>query len=336
MAEAAAQPSLKGPRIKFCETPEPAGRCGQRGGRAKLRRGGGGEGGRAWFVCEARGHAQRALRLNAGAGDVERGQAGLNSGTGHSEATAHAAGPGKRECHCQLARFVVQAGTMQNPYIPAQDAQFDSWLVNFSTLLTASPTTYGLTSGDATTVAGVTTAWSAAYLAATDPSTRTSVTIAAKDAARTTATQTVRPLATQISRNPAVDNGDKTAIGVNLPNTARTPIPPPTTVPGLTLVSAIHFQHTLSYKDTSTPTTKAKPAGAIGLDLRVTIQVGAASDPEAAKPWTVATKSPVIVSFTAPDVAKTATYWGRWATRSGPGGQAQYGDWSAPLSVVIV
>lgn len=225
---------------------------------------------------------------------------------------------------------------MQAPYIPPQDAQFDAWVTNFSTLLTADPTTYGLVAGDATAVAAVVTPWSAAYAAATNPSTRTSVTIAAKDAARNAATATIRPFAVQISRNAGVSNDDKTAIGVNLPNPNRTPVPPPTTVPGLTLVNAIHFQQTIAYRDTSTPTSKGKPPGATGMELRATVQVGPATDPEAAKPMTVATKSPIVLSFTAPDVAKTATYWARWVTRSGPGGQAQTGDWSAPLSVVII
>jgi hypothetical protein len=229
------------------------------------------------------------------------------------------------------ASFVMQA-----PYIPSKDADFDSWLVNFSNLLTASPTTYGLVSGDAVIVAGVTTTWSAAYAAATNPGTRTSVTIAAKDAARNNATATVRPYAVSISRNPAVDNGDKVDIGVNLPNPARTPIPAPTTQPALSLRSAAHFQHVLAYRDTSTPTSKAKPFGAVQMELRVTVATGSSSDPEAAKPLTQATKSPVFISWTSPDVGKTATYFARWVTKSGPGGQAQYGPWSAPFPVVIL
>lgn len=225
---------------------------------------------------------------------------------------------------------------MQTPYIPTRDADFDAWLSNFDTLLTASPVTYGLTAPSAVIVAGVTATWQTAYTAAINPATRTPVTIAAKDAARNAATSTVRPYAVSISRNSAVTNGDKTAIGVNLPNPSRTPVPPPLTVPGLALVSAIHFQHILSYRDTSTPTVKAKPPGVVGCEIRVTIQIGSATNPEAAVPLTVATKSPVANSFVSDNVGKTATYWARWVTRSGPGGQQQSGEWSAPLSVVVI
>jgi hypothetical protein len=224
----------------------------------------------------------------------------------------------------------------QAPYIPAQDAMFDAWLTNFSSLITTSPTTYGLVAGDATIIAGVTTTWSAAYAAAINPSTRTPVTVAAKDAARNAATATVRPYAVQISRNSGVSNDDKTAVGVNLPNPSRTPVPPPITQPALSLVSAIHFQMTLAYRDTSTPTSKSKPFGATHLDLWVATGTAPVTDPSTAKPLTLATKSPVTIAWTGPDVGKTATFFGRWSTRSGPGGQNQVGPWSAPLSVTIV
>lgn len=225
---------------------------------------------------------------------------------------------------------------MQAPYIPAADAPFDAWSANFSDLITAAPATYGLDAGDATAIAAVVNPWHTAYLAAINPVTRTSVTIAAKDAARTAAEPVLRQYAQQISRNPAVTNDDKTAVGVNLPNSMRTPVPPPTTQPALSLDAAQHNLQRLSYRDTSTPTSKAKPPGAIGLELRQFIGTAPGTDPEAAPSWGVVTKSPVAIGTSNADVGKLATYWGRWVTRSGPGGIAQTGPWSAPLTVAIV
>jgi hypothetical protein len=225
---------------------------------------------------------------------------------------------------------------MQSPYIPATDSGFDSWLANFSGLITATPADFGLTAPDAVIIANAYTAWNAAFLTATNPATRTSPAIAAKDAERLLAEQVVRPYAISISRNPAVTNLDKTAVGVNLPNSARTPIPPPLTVPGLTLVGAIHFVHTLAFRDTSTPTTKAKPFGAIGMELWRTLAVGPSADPATATQIGVLTKSPNTIGYTSPDVGKTATYWGRWITRSGPGGTAQVGPFSAALAVLVI
>lgn len=225
---------------------------------------------------------------------------------------------------------------MQTSYIPPGNDAYDAWFRNFSTLITANPTTYGLVTGDATAIAAQYTSWHAAYLLAQNPSTRTTPTVAAQAAARSTTVAFVRPYAITISRNPAVTNDAKTAVGVNLPNTARTPVPPPTTVPALALVSAIHFQQTIAYKDTSTPTTKAKPFGAIALELWIAKGTTPATDPSQATLYGSLTKSPAQIGFTSPDVGKFATYWGRWSTKSGPGGQNQTGPWSAPLTVAIV
>lgn len=224
----------------------------------------------------------------------------------------------------------------QPSYIPAKDADFDAWLLNFTTLLTAAPTTYGLTAPDAVICAAQYTAWHPAYIAATDPSTRTSVTVAAKDAARVTAEQVIRPYAQQISKNASVTPGDKTAIGVNLPNNSPVPIPAPTSFPILGFRSATPLQHLLQYQDSDLGTGKAKPFGAIGLELYRAIGTVPAVDPSQAEYYAQVTKSPCRVTFTAGDVGKTCTYFARWITRSGPGGVAQSGPWSAPLVAAII
>jgi hypothetical protein len=224
----------------------------------------------------------------------------------------------------------------QTPYIPAQDAALDAWSANFADLITAAPATYGLIAGDATAINAVVDPWHTAYLAATNPVTRTSVSIAAKDAARTAMLPVLRSYGQQVARNPAVDNGDKTALGLNLPNSARPPIPAPTTQPTISLVSATHNQHTLAYKDQTTPTSKAKPFGAIGIELRQAIGTAPVTDPALMAPLGTITKSPTTVATDSGDVGKLASYIGRFVTRSGPGGVAQTGPWSAPLTVAIV
>jgi hypothetical protein len=225
---------------------------------------------------------------------------------------------------------------MGSPYIPAKDADFNNWLTNFSTLLTASPTTYGLVAGDATAVAAVTTTWSAAYLAATNPVTRTAVTIADKDAARLAAEGLVRPLAVSVSLNGGVTNMDKTAIGVTVRVTTPTPVPPPTTQPALSLSGAVHNLTTLRYYDTSTPDAKAKPPGVRGIQIFQGIGTVPAIDPSQCQFLNDWTKSPNYVNYDGTQVGKIATFFGRWFTQSGPSGQKQFGPWSAPLSVAIV
>ena len=221
-------------------------------------------------------------------------------------------------------------------YVPAPDALFSAWLLNFSTKLTASPATYGLIAGDAVIVAAQNTAFQAAYLAAITPATRTGSTIAAKDAARATAESVVRPYAQRIKVNPAVSNAARVDIGVTVDAFPPTPIPAPTSSPVLMLMMATPLQHTMQYRDALTPTSKAKPYGVKQLALFVTVGVAPAVDPDAALYRGGFTKSPMNIGFESSQRGKVATYFARWENGSGPGGVAARGPWSDPVSVIII
>lgn len=216
------------------------------------------------------------------------------------------------------------------------DSLFADWLLNFSTLLTASPTTYGLTSGDATTVATLQSAYATALATATTPSTRTADTIAAKDSAKSAALAGVRPLNQRISQNASVADSDKVAIGGTVKVSPPTPIPPPLTFPVLGIDSQTAGVVNMSYKDSATPTSKAKPFGAFGMQLARNIGTTFATDPAQCAIIGVITKSPLVDTYDVTDSGKKITYFARWQTRGGPGGQAQFGPWSAPVQTVAV
>lgn len=222
---------------------------------------------------------------------------------------------------------------MQPDYIPAQDVLAGDWASNFSTLVTAAPATYGLIAGDAVIIAAAVLAYTNALALATDPGTRTPATIAAKDSTRAAMEATCRPYAVGISRNLGVTNEDKIAVGVNLPTITRTPIPAPLTAPALSLASASVGIHQLAYRDATTPTSKAKPFGAIGVELRRVAALVPAVDPDQAVFVDVLTKSPQNVVVPPGDAGKLVTYFARFRTRSGPAGVAQTGPWSAALTI---
>jgi hypothetical protein len=224
---------------------------------------------------------------------------------------------------------------MAIPYIPPKDADFNDWLVNFSTLLTANPTNYGLVAGDATAVATVKNAWVTAYTAAVNPTTRTSATIATKDGARASAEATVRPYAIRIRNNSSVSDALKIGIGVTIPDTPPTPIPAPSTSPLPGFISAIPLETTLAYKDSGT-LGKGKPFGAIGVEVWRSIGVAYATDPVQCTYTATVTKTPFKTVFIADDQGKKCTIFLRFVTRSGPGGAAQWGPWSTPLNFIII
>ncbi len=221
-------------------------------------------------------------------------------------------------------------------YIPAPLDQFALWLDNFASLIAATPTAYGLIAGDATAISAQNTAFQAAYVISNNPTTRTSPAVANTQAARLVAESVVRPYAVRISLNPSVSDGLKTGVGVTVRSTTPTPVPAPTTQPALSLLSATLLTHQLRYYDVSTPTSKAKPPGAIGLELWCAVGVTPAVDPDQCKYVGSFTKSPLIVTFSGGDQGKKATYFSRWVTAAGPGGRAQVGPWSDPLTLTIV
>lgn len=228
---------------------------------------------------------------------------------------------------------------MAAPYIPPRDTDLVTWADNFAALITASPGTYGLTAGDAVTIQSLVDAWDLAYAAAANPVTRTPVTVAAKNSAKFAMLGTVRTFASQIRLNAGVTNGDKVALGLNLPNNSPTPIPAPATMPVVTIMTATPLRHTLKFRDEmASPTSRAKAANAIGMEIWRGINTIALTDPADCVFYGSAVKVPFFSDFDAPDAGKVATYFGRWSNRAGSAGNNinLTGPWSNAVSMTIV
>lgn len=232
------------------------------------------------------------------------------------------------------------------PYIPARDSTLDSWADNFQTLVAASPATYGLTAPDAVAITDAFDTWHAAYLLGgstgsppvpVNPSTFTSVTVAAKNSAKFAMIIILRSYASQVRINPGVTNADKIALGLNLPNNTPSPIPVPLTFPLLSVVSAGPGTHTIRFADSATPASRAKPFGAVGMQLYRGVGVAAITDVNLTDFLAQLTTQPFLSEFLIGDTGKVATYFARWITRGRPvgGAAAQVGPWSAPVSMTI-
>ena len=209
-----------------------------------------------------------------------------------------------------------------------------AWMLNFAAVLVNAPVAYGITAPQAADIESAVLTFSAALTTATDPATRTAPTIAAKDNARAEALIICRSYAQRINANPAITDEQRTTLGLTVRKTTPTPTPAPTAQPLLGLRSQIPGVANLEYTAPGT-VGKAKPPGVIGVELWVAVGVAAAVDPAAAAFRGTVTRSPFRVEFDAADKGRTATVFCRFATRSGPGGVAQVGPWSNPLSFVV-
>lgn len=221
------------------------------------------------------------------------------------------------------------------PYIPTRDADFLTWLENFTTLLTASPATYGLDAGDAAAASGAAAPYIASYPISQDPATRSPTTVQQKDNDRATAEAVIRPLAVSISRNDGVLDADKVAIGVNVPSTVPTPIPAPVDAPELALASATPGVLKLTSKVVG-GVGKAKPFGSVGMEVFASIGTDHTSNPNDATYLETVTKSPFRLLFAGSQSGSKISLFARYVTRSGPGGVAQKGPWSTALQTIIL
>ncbi|MBV8069885.1 MAG: hypothetical protein JO270_08280 [Acidobacteriaceae bacterium] len=217
------------------------------------------------------------------------------------------------------------------PYIPAKDAALDAWGANFTTLLTASPVTYGLTSTDALNAQNAFNTWHAAYLLVTSPTTKTKQTVSAKNTQKVTMLGIIRPLAITISLNAGVSSANKTAIGVNPRTSTPTPIPTPVTNPVLTLDSTSPAGTIIRYRDSiASPSVKSKPFGSIGMQIAASPSATPITDPNTLTMQATQTKSPFILALGSAAAGKTVYFAGRWITRKG-----LVGPWSPIVPFVV-
>lgn len=217
------------------------------------------------------------------------------------------------------------------PTIPPKDGDFDNWFNNFSTLITAAPATYGLAPSDAVIIASQFSAWHAAYLLVVSHSTRTAMTVSAKNTARVNALAVIRPYGRTISNNAGVTSANKIALGLNPQTSTPTPITAPTTNPTLTVQSASNLAIILRYRDSmASPSVKSKPYGAKSCEIYCTVSATPITDPTLLFFKVSATKSPLTITFGSGDVGKQAYMVARWKTQTG-----LFGPWGSIINFTV-
>lgn len=215
-------------------------------------------------------------------------------------------------------------------FIPTRDDEYDGFLFNFKTALTAAPATYGMTAPDAVAISAAYTAWHTKFVAATNILTRTRMTIAQKDAEKVLSLSLLREQCSIIRANPAVSDANKIALGITVRDPVPTTIPPPATIPLLSVVNSSPGVQSLLAVDSSTPTSRSKPAGVIGLLVFKAVGAVAAIDPLQATFEGMFTRTPGAMPQDVANNGKVATYFARWTNAKG-----EEGPWSAPVTCTI-
>jgi hypothetical protein len=219
---------------------------------------------------------------------------------------------------------------MSPHFIPQADAPALDWMLNFAGWLMDDPWRFGIAPSVGVSIAQAVDRFGEALWVATQPATRTTVTTQAKRDARKSAERICRQQARIIKYNDGILHADKIAIGVRPQNPKRTPINVPLSSPMLKIVGAASRSHSLRFNDSNTPTSRAKPFGAIQLQVFVALADAPVRDPEMAHYFGGASRNGFEVEYEHEADGKVATYFGRWVSRRG-----DVGPWSSPVSMRV-
>lgn len=219
-------------------------------------------------------------------------------------------------------------------YIPGSDTEFQAWSANFDAYASAHLAELGIAPPDIipistgrmdfdTKMAGNVTAQQSAQSARQ-----------AKDASRDALESAIRQLVRQLQASGDVDDAERAALGITIPDTIRT-----TAAGGIDTrpIGAVdtsqRLRHEIRFSDEATPTSRAKPAGIMGCEIWVKVAAtGEAppADPDELSFVSMDTASPYIVEYDGADGGKTAHYMLRWVKTGG-----EKGPWSETISATI-
>jgi hypothetical protein len=161
-------------------------------------------------------------------------------------------------------------------FLPTREAELVTWIGTFRALITAAPTTYGLTAGQAAAYGTLATNFVNAYNVANADATRSPSNIIAKDHAKFLVVANSRLLAGIIQKFPGTTDPMRSDLGLTVP-AVRAPIPPPSDIPVLDIVSRMGTRVRIRLRE-GAGVRRGKPLGVQG--ARVYSHVGPAAPVE--------------------------------------------------------
>ena len=146
---------------------------------------------------------------------------------------------------------------------PRTDDGLLAWSLNFKTLITATPTAYGLIRLAQATAYGTVHTNYATALQACDPAIRNKTSTVAKNQARTALKTAAQQTASIVEGTPTVTDSQKISLGLNV-RQPPSPVPVPSSSPGLDVVSTSGWTVEIRLHDTASGKKRGKPPGVTG------------------------------------------------------------------------
>jgi hypothetical protein len=153
---------------------------------------------------------------------------------------------------------------------------------------------------------------------------------AAFDTADEAAIAAARSRVRQIQSNPNTTDALRAELDIPVRDTTPTAPAPLTSRPVVTIDFSQRGQHTLEYRNSETPTSRARPANATGCEIRRHIGTAPPTGTEQFDYLETDRSTPFTVHYTDADAGKIASYVLRWINANG-----DKGPWSETVSATI-
>lgn len=218
-------------------------------------------------------------------------------------------------------------------YIPGSDTEFQAWAANFITYANAHLAELGIDATDILPIAGAMSDFIAKMADNVTAQQAAQSARQAKDASRDSLESAIRQLVRQLQASGDVDDAERAALGITIPDTIPTAAGGIDTRPIGMVDTSQRLRHEIRFVDEATPTSRAKPQGVMGCEIWV--KVAPTGDPAPADPDELSfvamdTASPYITEYDGANGGKTAHYMLRWVSTSG-----EKGPWSETVSATI-
>lgn len=219
---------------------------------------------------------------------------------------------------------------MSQDWIPAADADFNSFLHNFLTYANANLAAFGLTAPDLAPLTTAVDFWNTTYPKHVSAQAAARGAKQDKDQARQDVEAQLRPLSAGLQAKTSVADKDRESLGLPVRSTARTPVGAPTTRPVVQVDTSQRLQHVIAFVDELTPGSRAKPDGVMGCEVWSKIGGATPADPNELTYLATDTRTPYTAVFAGADAGKTAYYMLRWVSTRG-----ERGPWSQTVAATV-
>jgi hypothetical protein len=219
---------------------------------------------------------------------------------------------------------------MGQDFIPKQDNRLSPFLQTFLSGTLGHEVVMGITTGERTAINDGYEDWNGALAACQAAETAWSSALETKNQARAAVVALVRLANAKVQVKLPGSDALKTGAGLPSHDTTPTRAPAPSTRPVLEADTSQRLQHTLSYRDETTPLSRAKPAGV--REIEVWCKIGSPAPADAGECALVGTSSTssLVVTHKGADAGKPAHYLARWKNA-----HAECGPWSETVVATI-